>query len=495
MPGSLTPLITAAEVFPALERLAAGARSELLMSFRIFDPRTALRSPDLRAEGLDDWADLLAAVAARGVSVRLLLSDFDPVFTSDLHRAAWANATGFAEALRGDCDVLCAPHGQRAGPLWSLALRGKIRRTLQELRRDPDALTDLQRRALGGPVRLCPATIHQKLAVADAGEAIIGGLDVNERRWDDPGHSRAAEETWHDVSMAAHGPVAADIRAHFTQTWNAALASRAPSVCQRGARMETGPADTTSADPRLVRTVSRPADGLARLGPKPDITEHEDALIAAIGAARQHIYIETQFFRHAPLARALCRAAERVADLQLTMLVPVAPERVIFDGDDGLDARHGQALQVRALARCKRAFGSRMAVVSPARPRAAETGTDGHYLGAGIVYVHAKVALIDDDWGMVGSANLNGRSMRWDTEASVVFRDAATANGLRKRLAHKWLGEMLPGDPCRATTWADAAERNAARAPQDREGFVLPYPEARTRRFARFLPILPAEMF
>ena len=45
---TLTSLITAAEGFPALERLAASAREELVMSFRIFEPKTRLRSPELR---------------------------------------------------------------------------------------------------------------------------------------------------------------------------------------------------------------------------------------------------------------------------------------------------------------------------------------------------------------------------------------------------------------------------------------------------------------
>ena len=93
---TLTPLITAEEGFPAFERLAASATSELLLAFRVIDPDTKLRAPELREQGLDDWSDLIAMLGERGVRLRLLISDFDPLFTSDLHRKAWASATRFA---------------------------------------------------------------------------------------------------------------------------------------------------------------------------------------------------------------------------------------------------------------------------------------------------------------------------------------------------------------------------------------------------------------
>ena len=93
---TLTSLITAAEGFPALERLAASAQEELVMSFRILDPQTRLRTPELKERGLETWADLLAMLSQRGVKIRMVLSDFDPIFASDLHRLAWRSASGLA---------------------------------------------------------------------------------------------------------------------------------------------------------------------------------------------------------------------------------------------------------------------------------------------------------------------------------------------------------------------------------------------------------------
>ena len=50
------------------------------------------------------------------------------------------------------------------------------------------------------------------------------------------------------------------------------------------------------------------------------------------------------------------------------------------------------------------------------------------------IYVHAKVAIIDDLWSTVGSANLNNRGMRDDTELNVAVLNEELARGLRMLL-------------------------------------------------------------
>ena len=190
----------------------------------------------------------------------------------------------------------------------------------------------------------------------------------------------------------------------------------------------------------------------------------------------------------------VARRAREVPDLNLILVVPTEPERIIFGRDNGMDARHAQALQIRCLALLRRAFGDRMTVVSPAQPRPAPDGTPMPVAGAGIIYLHSKVTLVDDRIGIVGSANLNGRSLLWDTEAALEIRDPDGIRALRLRLSSKWLADA-PGDPALARTWTDAATAAAALPPEERKTKVLPYPEERNRRFARYLPILPAAMF
>ncbi|ETX30944.1 phospholipase D-like domain-containing protein [Roseivivax isoporae] len=489
--------VTAAEIFPELEALADGAREELLLSFRIFDPKTKLRTPALRDRGLDDWGDLLALVVRRGVRLRLVVTDFDPLFASDLHRLSWSTASGIVNRVTGDAEVLIAPHGQEVGWIWRRALILQVAEKLRELKREAqNRLTPVQRKVLKSRPFLWPVSLHQKVAVADGRVAIVGGLDLNERRWDDNDHDRPAEETWHDVSARVEGSFAGAVRAHVVDTWNAAIEAGASSVDGRATPLEAPVREQGTSELRLVRTVSTARNGPFGFGPAPHLTENEDVTLQGIAAARRHIYIESQFLRHRPITRALIAAANRVPDLQLVLLLPPEPERILFGGDDTWDARHAHALQTLSLNDVRDAYGDRVALISPGQNRPASEGFAGALGGAGPIYVHAKVTLIDDTFGMVGSANLNGRSMRWDTEASILFRRPTVIRDLRLKLARKWLGAHLGDqDSTRAEVWNVAARENAARPPEERQGFVMPYPLGRGRRFARYLPLLPDEMF
>ena len=493
---TLTPLITASEGFPELERLALGAEHEFVMSFRIFDPATGLRSAEARALGLKDWSDLLAHLVDKGIALRIVLSDFDPIFAEELHNHAWRSAEHLRHRLaKGDVHLVCAPHGQVAGGLWRLLMRRRIAGKLQDWRkRDHKDLTPVQKAILAAAPYLRPVTIHQKFAIADSARAVIGGLDVNERRWDDNAHDLPSDETWHDVSIAVSGAFCTELRAHFVDTWNEALACGAP-VLLGDPTTEPPRHVTPSENIQLVRTISRPSLGPTALGPSPSVTEHEETLMHLFEEARDFVYIETQFFRHAPIADALVRAAQARPDLQLIIIMPTEPDRILFDGDTSWNARHAQYLQISVLERLHRAFGDRLVTLSPAKLETSPKGADGRIHAAGPIYVHSKVLVIDDAVGMVGSANLNGRSLRWDTEASVMFRDAEAARNLRLRLAEKWLGEGHGLDTSRSKAWRDVAEQNAGRTPEDRQGFLLPYPYKRNKRFARGLLFFPDDMF
>jgi phosphatidylserine/phosphatidylglycerophosphate/cardiolipin synthase-like enzyme len=504
--ATLLPLVTAAEMFPALEEIVLSAKREVLLAFRIFDARTRLRSDEAKDLGLENWAELLTHVASRGVKIRLLMADFDPVFTDNLHRAAWDSAARFTAHLidHPNAEIICALHDCTPAPLWQWVFARQIRARMQKLRdAADDRLTAPQRRALQGEYNLRPVTLHQKFALVDGHEAIIGGIDVDERRWDDDSHDRPPGETWHDVSLritpadrrdAPAIPVIEQIRAHFSECWN-----RARNTCGTvfSATASDLPSVTTprrDEDLHLLRTVSTHRTGAMTFGPATDIREHETAHLAAFSKAEHSVYIETQFFRHFPLARALAQRATREPDLQMILVTPTEPERMIFGHSSGMDMRHAQALQLRCLTILRRAFGDRLAVVSPVQPRPAPEGTPLPVEGSGIIYLHSKVSLVDEKTGIVGSANLNGRSLLWDTEASVKFRNPETIRALRQRLATKWLGET-PGDPTQAATWVKAAQADADRDPADRTTMVLPYPEERNRRFARYVPVLPAAMF
>ncbi|MFN3260268.1 MAG: phospholipase D family protein [Pikeienuella sp.] len=510
-----TPLITAAEAFPLLERRAASAEREVSLLFRVFDTRMTLRDEaarDLaRAEGGgEDWAGLLVAVARKGVKVRLQVSDFDPIGGAALHREAWASlrhlSARAASAGGGlPIEAMAARHPAGLGLFWRRLFAARARRELKRIHaQEEDAFAthpSLRGAAEASPPRLFPVTHHQKVAVVDGAFALVGGLDFDERRWDTPDHDRPAAETWRDVTLAVDGPAVAGVAHAGAAIWSDASADWAerddraalPSLAEpRVWRAEPeGEPDPLLA---VVMTRSVPAGGAFAFAPRRTDGETERAVLGLIWSARRFLYIETQFIRCRRVVDALTAAARAEPRLELVLVLPFAPEAYAFEGRRDTATRHGEALQLRTLRRLRAAFGERAAILSPAKPARRKKADDFVAHGAGAVYVHSKVLIADGVAALIGSANLNGRSLRWDTEVSLVWRDEAEVGAFQARLAESWLGEPH-GPPDRAATWREAATLNASKPPDLRKGFLLPHDMKRPARFGRIFPLLPDDLF
>lgn len=414
---SARALTGASETALAYERLAASARGELLLSVPHLTPETPLRITELRAHGLQTWADLLGLMTRRGLSLRMLVADTDPVLAPDRHRTAWSTASGFARGVEGNTQILCAPHGQEVTGLWHWRLRRGFAADLSALGQDdPGRLTAIQRRTLEkGPV-FRPAETPQSFAVADGAVCILGGPDL--------------ALTTHDADFCGA------LRAHFTDSWAAALDTGAQSLVAPATPMRMPRRPQSRADLRLLRTLSRPAPGF---GPRPVTTDIETALTRLFDTAERHILIRTPALRHNGLTEALSAAARRVPDLQLVLLL----------GQDNTwdDARAG-ALQSRALMTLRDAFGPRLAFRNA-------TG------------LATTACLVDDRITVLGSAALTRRACRWNTECAVLARDPALTRKFMDHVGRTTLGaEVAASDLRRADSWKiDDQPSLTARAP------------------------------
>ncbi len=501
------PLVTAAEAYPVFERCVLNAETEIRMSFRIFDLRTRLRSAEAQAIG-KTWFDLIAHALHRGVTIHMILSDFDPIAATQLHFGTWRSMRQFAflaEVAPVDrLHVTAARHPARVG-FWPRVLgHAMLRRHLAALiarvnaqpapRRHrvilqlpglrPYRSPDATRLGLTWTLpQLYPATHHQKLAVFDRRQLYIGGLDLDERRFDTPDHERAARQTWQDVQALVEGPVVEAAQRH--------LESFVDAVETRG------PPD--AAAPGFLRTLSaRPRREGLRMAPATRINEIEAAHRAAAKRAERLIYLETQFFRDRGLARALADRARACPSLHLILLLPAAPDDVAFSGSQSGDARFGEFLQSRCLRLLRRGFGARMLLVSPVRPRQSDSEDRDALQDAPIIYVHSKVSVFDDNRAILSSANLNGRSLRWDTEAGLDITQSDQVAALRTAVMGAW----LPKDHVSAAThpdtafeiWRDLAFENAETPPKRRRGLIVSHDPKPARIFGRPLPGLPDEI-
>ena len=562
-----------------------------------------------------------------GVQVRILISDFDAVGGTDLHERCWRCLKALSPLWEhGDFAALPVLHMAGAGWFWRVLLWPlgfwRIIHLARRLNRQPLAERQRKMALLPGlwpglkvapdgrarprpapPPGLYPATYHQKFAIVDHHWAMVGGLDLNDRRYDDLRHMRPNNQTWADVAVTTEGPIATDLSRHFAACWEREAprqARRAQTMRQHAPRgyvlprmpeerhaprppgatdeetaaeaeqsMEataTSPATVgDSADARaaagaaersdeggadvptsrgeaagedvargsalgraarlrpsniqhpapgavesehgtaqVLRTVSgQPGGrGLIRLAPKTMLNEIERGHLRLIRNAERLIYIETQFLRKRRIVEALVRAAKRKPDLNLIVVVPAAPMEVAFDGKRSLFERVGEHLQAHGARRLRRAFGRRVLLIAPLRPvphRPYYTGTEeraGAY-GAEMIFVHSKVMCVDDAAALVGSANLNGRSLRWDIEVSLMLEGGKGPPALRRRLFEHWLPKDAPEAAfdldTAVETWREIAVAEARRPPAQRRSFLAPYASIHARRFGRPLPGLPED--
>lgn len=499
-------LLTAEEAWPTFEEAVLEARTRIVGGFRVFDPATQLRS-EAGLEIGDDWFDLLAHVLEKGVRLDLILSDFDPIVAPDMHQLTWSSMRKFAalrEAAGPDArlSVIPAMHPAEAGSVAQMALWPKVWQELHDVRDWLNERPEDERRTcftdLPGthawlrvdddgrvathspsPPPLHTVSHHQKLAVIDGRVLYIGGLDLNPRRYDTKVHHRSAEETWHDVQILVTGEVAGHAEAHLDTMLDA--------VTGRGEASEDGHG--------FCRTLSRWKKNHVSLSPEILRTSIADHTLERISRAERCLYFETQFFRDRALADALARRADEAPDLEALFVLPAAPEDIAFEKRTKLDARYGEFLQAECVRKLMEAFGERVYFASPAQRRSARPGLCDEndravHCGAPLIYVHAKVSVFDRRSVLVSSANLNSRSLQWDTEAGVVRDDAEFARAVLRRSLTHWIPDAdVDPEGSLVGQVREQAELDAVRQPDNRSSYLLPYDVTQAEAFGMNLPV------
>src|SRR5438876_6221391 len=293
-------------------------------------------------------------------------------------------------------------------------------------------------------------SLHQKIAVVDGTHAFVGGIDMlielngDYDRWDTHSHHyssplRRNEEdrtphNWHDAHAIIEGPAVGDVELNFRQRWN--------DVVQRHewdnqllvpVHPLPSPLESTSLV-QVARTIPAHTYSFA---PEDGIQGIAQLYANALSNAQHFVYMENQYFwTHAFFGidrprlgtdspdmerniRELAAALQRGATVALVL--PDHPNVGRALTDAGLSRLRAEPREAAAQGRIQ------------AFCLAASTEVDGaeDYRP---IYVHAKVTIVDDLWSTLGSANLNNRGMRDDTEMNVATLNAELARGLRMLL-------------------------------------------------------------
>jgi phospholipase D1/2 len=262
---------------------------------------------------------------------------------------------------------------------------------------------------------------HQKFVVIDGSLGFVGGLDLCASRWDERDHrpdnplrvnsNGIAYRTFHDLQSYHVGPVVERLAELFKQRWQTVCGEQLHlAQPEREPRRLAFDASLPLATPRVA--ISRTEVSHSRTNAKP-ILEIRQLFIDAIDAAERLIYIENQYCSSEALSDALVERMRqhRRRRLQIVMLIAK-------DADGLLEQLSISIVQSQIISRLREvaaATGHAFGIYYPA-----SIAADGSEVPT---YIHSKLLSVDDRFLSIGSANMNNRSMGYDTELNVAWDD------------------------------------------------------------------------
>ncbi len=277
---------------------------------------------------------------------------------------------------------------------------------------------------------------HMKLLVIDDRVAFCGGIDMTVGRWDTREHldddrrrrspMGFAQGPWHDATTCIAGPAAAALGDLARARWKHATGETLDPVEGRSDPWPEGlNVDFHDIEIGIART-------LPEYEEQAQVAEVEAAKLAMIATAKRYLYIESQYFASRRIAEAM---AERLRE-------PDGPEVVLInpEGADGwLEAKTMDSARIRLMKLVRDADRhDRFRVLYPVND------------ARNPIYVHAKIMIADDRIMKLGSANLNNRSMGYDTECDVIIESRGDNDAIAEKIsAHRndLLAEHLGCEP------------------------------------------------
>jgi phosphatidylserine/phosphatidylglycerophosphate/cardiolipin synthase-like enzyme len=440
------PLVDGRAAMLAMCRAFLSARDYILLAgWDIRADMLMVRGSDVRMgpDGSPEQEKFLAGLREEGLSDEAL--------------ALWTDGRLRVSEVLG----FAARQGVKVGVLlWdapSIAMRitnnpGEQRKALEEV--GVDCVLDASSRKLPHLLE----ALHQKCAVVDGKIAFVGGVDLTLQadgdydRWDTHAHPPETRERgsawqvsmhpWHDAHIRIQGPAVTDIQRNIVQRWTDVIQREGGPDWPVSLPSESAIAHEGGVKAQIVRTIPPDTYSFSPGGIK---TVYE-AYMRATNAAQRYIYLESQYFwpevyrgldsllwggRSAEMSgfiTALANALNR--GVHVCLVIPDHPNCGRRYSDAGIALLNEQAPEAVSSGRLR---------VYTLGASHLDTNAPGGVLYRPI-YVHAKVAIVDDRWLTIGSANLNNRGFLNDAELNVAIANPQAAADLRVSL---WTEHLL----------------------------------------------------
>ena len=367
-------------LFPAMIEAIDAARETVWLATYIFHHDETARL----------MAHALAAAAARGVQVRVVVDGFGSKASLPSLRYWWTGQAVELAVFR------------RIDRWWAVLQPGQLRR------------------------------LHQKLCVVDAKIAFVGGINIIDDR-NDLNHG-FGDVPRLDYAVSTRGPVVAPIEQTARAMWTRAALAPGWREEMLALARSAEPLNQVRGLLRRLRIV-KPSRGSEETPSQPMLAAFvvrdnlrqrraiERSYIDAIRGARRRIDLVCSYFYPGhQFLRTLRSAARRGVAVRLLVQGKL---------DYRIAGMAAQALYDDLLH-----HGVRVFEYTPA-------------------FLHAKVAIIDDEWATVGSSNIDPLSLLMNLEANVIVKDAAFAAQLAAdlELAFAASAEVDPTSAQRKGFW------------------------------------------
>ncbi|CAL8273449.1 unnamed protein product [Merluccius merluccius] len=257
---------------------------------------------------------------------------------------------------------------------------------------------------------------------------------------------------WHDIASVVHGNAARDVARHFIQRWNFTKIMK-PKYRSLSYPFLLPKSHSSASDLRYkvpdcvntkVQVLRSAADWSA------GIKYHEESIhnayIQVIAKSKHFIYIENQFFISCAdnrmvynkigdaIIERILRAHKEGKRYRVYVVTPLLPG---FEGD--ITTGGGNALQAVMHFNYRTMIRGDFSIISQLKKEMDDqwmnyisfSGLRTHaeleeHLVTELIYVHSKMLIADDNTVIIGSANINDRSMlgKRDSEVAVIIEDS-----------------------------------------------------------------------
>ncbi|XP_046873315.1 phospholipase D1a [Hypomesus transpacificus] len=259
---------------------------------------------------------------------------------------------------------------------------------------------------------------------------------------------------WHDIASVVHGKAARDVARHFIQRWNFTKIMKPkyrslyypfllPKSHSSANQLHYQVPDCVNTKVQVLRSAADWSAG---------IKHHEDSIhnsyIQTIARSKHYIYIENQFFISCAdnkmvynrigdaIIERIIRAHKEGKKFRVYVVTPLLPG---FEGD--ITTGGGNAIQAVMHFNYRTMIRGEFSIISQLKKEMDDqwmnyisfAGMRTHAELEGsliteLIYIHSKLLIADDNTVIIGSANINDRSMlgKRDSEVAVIVEDSET---------------------------------------------------------------------